>query len=149
MKKNKNFGFTLLEVLVVVAIGGLILSIALATMSNARQRSRDARREQDMKQIQSTLNLYAATIRAFPTCAATSTVVAAGTDCLSVALVGAGAIPKVALDPINAGSGICADGSTDFLYCYQSTNGSVYTLSYKLETNTIKGKIAGWQRVRP
>lgn len=51
-------GFTLIELLVVIAIIGVLASIVLASLNNARQKSRDARRISDIKQIQLALELY-------------------------------------------------------------------------------------------
>jgi type II secretion system protein G len=56
MKKNK--GFTLIELLVVIAIIGILSSVVLASLNSARQKSRDARRVSDIKQIQLALELY-------------------------------------------------------------------------------------------
>src|SRR3989344_265671 len=51
-------GFTLIELLVVIAIIGVLASIVLASLNSARQKSRDARRLTDIKQIQLALELY-------------------------------------------------------------------------------------------
>lgn len=51
-------GFTLIELLVVIAIIGVLASIVLASLNNARRKSRDARRISDLKQIQLALELY-------------------------------------------------------------------------------------------
>lgn len=56
LKKDK--GFTLIELLVVIAIIGILSSIVLASLNNARRKSRDARRVADIKQIQVGLELY-------------------------------------------------------------------------------------------
>lgn len=60
--KNKNTifnkGFTLIELLVVVAIIGILSSVVLSSLNTARSKARDARRLQDIKQIQVALNLY-------------------------------------------------------------------------------------------
>ncbi|KKW28163.1 MAG: hypothetical protein UY71_C0031G0012 [Parcubacteria group bacterium GW2011_GWB1_52_7] len=52
-------GFTLIELLVVIAIIGILASVVLASLNSARQKSRDARRVADIKQIQIALELYA------------------------------------------------------------------------------------------
>ncbi|MDP3645700.1 MAG: prepilin-type N-terminal cleavage/methylation domain-containing protein, partial [bacterium] len=52
-------GFTLIELLVVIAIIGLLASIVLASLNTARKKSRDARRQADLKQLQNALELYA------------------------------------------------------------------------------------------
>ena len=56
MKDKK--GFTLIELLVVISIIGLLSSIVLASISNARAKARDAFRIQSIKQVQNALELY-------------------------------------------------------------------------------------------
>lgn len=55
---RKNRGFTLIELLVVIAIIGILASVVLASLNDARKKSRDARRVADIKQIQLALELY-------------------------------------------------------------------------------------------
>ena len=58
-RRNKSdAGFTLIELLVVIAIIGVLASIVLASLNNARRKSRDARRITDIKQIGLALQLY-------------------------------------------------------------------------------------------
>ena len=57
MIKNKK-GFTLIELLVVIAIIGLLSTLAVVALNNARQKSRDAKRVADVKQIQTALELF-------------------------------------------------------------------------------------------
>jgi type II secretion system protein G len=57
MKNNKK-GFTLIELLVVIAIIGLLSTLAVVALNNAREKSRDARRVADIKQMQTALELY-------------------------------------------------------------------------------------------
>ena len=54
----KQRGFTLIELLVAIAIIGLLSSIVMAAVNDAREKSRDARRLSDMRQIQNALELY-------------------------------------------------------------------------------------------
>lgn len=56
--KNTKRGFTLIELLVVIAIIGILSSVVLASLNSARQKSRDARRVSDIKQLQLALELY-------------------------------------------------------------------------------------------
>jgi len=51
-------GFTLIELLVVIAIIGILSSVVLASLNSAREKSRDARRVSDIKQLQLALELY-------------------------------------------------------------------------------------------
>ena len=55
--KNKK-GFTLIELLVVIAIIGLLATLSVVALNNARQKSRDAKRVSDIKQVQTALELY-------------------------------------------------------------------------------------------
>lgn len=67
MHKNSKQGFTLIELLVVIAIIGILSSVVLASLNSARQKSRDARRISDIKQIQLALELYFDSNAAYPT----------------------------------------------------------------------------------
>lgn len=51
-------GFTLIELLVVIAIIGLLATMAVLGYSAANQRSRDAKRKSDLRQISKALELY-------------------------------------------------------------------------------------------
>jgi len=55
---RKKQGFTLIELLVVIAIIGLLSTLAVVALNNARQKSRDAKRVADVKQIQTALELF-------------------------------------------------------------------------------------------
>ncbi|MBA3047045.1 prepilin-type N-terminal cleavage/methylation domain-containing protein [Patescibacteria group bacterium] len=55
---NNKKGFTLVELLVVIAIIGLLSTLAVVALNNARQKSRDARRVADIKQVQTALEMY-------------------------------------------------------------------------------------------
>lgn len=58
LRRRDGLGFTLIELLVVIAIIGVLASIVLASLNSAREKSRDARRVADIKQIQLALELY-------------------------------------------------------------------------------------------
>jgi prepilin-type N-terminal cleavage/methylation domain-containing protein len=67
MYKNNKKGFTLIELLVVIAIIGILSSVVLASLNSARQKSRDARRISDVKQLQLALELYFDSNANYPT----------------------------------------------------------------------------------
>ena len=55
---QKNKGFTLVELLITVAIIGILSAVVLTSMSGARNKAKDGRRISDIKQIQLALELY-------------------------------------------------------------------------------------------
>ena len=65
--KKNNSGFTLIELLVVIAIIGLLASVVLLALNSARQKSRDAKRLADVRQIASAMELYFNDFNSYPT----------------------------------------------------------------------------------
>jgi prepilin-type N-terminal cleavage/methylation domain-containing protein len=51
-------GFTLVELMVTVAIVGILMAIVTSNFTTSRSRSRDAKRVSDINQIQLALELY-------------------------------------------------------------------------------------------
>jgi len=51
-------GFTLVELLVVIAVVASVLAVVFPNFVGARQRARDTQRKNDLKQIQSSMELY-------------------------------------------------------------------------------------------
>ncbi|QQG43265.1 MAG: prepilin-type N-terminal cleavage/methylation domain-containing protein [Candidatus Daviesbacteria bacterium] len=60
-------GFTLIELLVVISIIGILSSIGIVSYSTILKNSRDARRQSDIKAIQSALEQYRADHSFYPT----------------------------------------------------------------------------------
>lgn len=61
--------FTLIELLVVIAIIGILSSVVLASLNDARQKSRDTKRIADVKQLQLALELFFDANGNYPTAA--------------------------------------------------------------------------------
>ncbi len=55
---KKNLGFTLIELLVIISIISLLSSITLSSLQDARAKARDARRLEDLRQINYAIQLY-------------------------------------------------------------------------------------------
>ncbi len=110
---QKNRGFTLIELLVVIAIIGILSSVVLASLNSARQKSRDARRIGDVKQLQLALEMYYDSENGYPT------TVEGIAD-----LVTEGYIPVEPTDPQSGAS-----------YTYAASSTTDYVLMAALETD--------------
>ena len=64
--RRNEVGFTLIEILVVVAIIGLLSSITLIALLQARSKGRDARRLGDITQMNTAMELYFSTYKGYP-----------------------------------------------------------------------------------
>lgn len=109
-------GFTLIELLVVVAIIGMLSSVVLSSLNTARANARDARRQADLRQIQTALELYYNVNNSYPGEVACDTSKGSGTgNCAAYtgddwdessqihsALV-PDYIPDLPVDPLNTG----------------------------------------------
>ena len=66
-KATKKPAFTLIELLVVIAIIGVLVTVSIITLSNARAKSRDAKKAGDIKQVQTALELFYNDMNRYPT----------------------------------------------------------------------------------
>jgi len=55
---KKNFGFTLIEILVVVSIIGVLASLAMVSYSGAQKQTRDSQRKSDLNQYRNALEAF-------------------------------------------------------------------------------------------
>jgi len=71
MRRNKKYlaGFSLIELMVVIAIIGLLSSLVLATLASARKKSRETKRKADLVQLGKALELYYNANNGYPTTA--------------------------------------------------------------------------------
>ncbi len=66
MKKSRQKGFTLIELLVVISIIGVLASITLVSLDNAKKKAQDSVRKSDMKQLEMALEMYRIDYGTFP-----------------------------------------------------------------------------------
>ncbi|MBI4812638.1 prepilin-type N-terminal cleavage/methylation domain-containing protein [Candidatus Falkowbacteria bacterium] len=150
MQKNFSKGFTLIELLVVISIIGVLSSLAVVSLNNARTKARDALRKGDTAQLRTALNLYYDNNNRYPICdhwnegradfGATPDNNGAGcyNTQLSNDLTGGSrpylaSMPKDPRNPTNSPA-----VSASLLYRYVSNgDGSQYALVYQLEEQQI------------
>lgn len=113
-------GFTLIEILIVVAIIGLLTSIILVGLGAFRTRGRDARRIADLRETQNGLELYYTKNQRYPAITGADTWASLKTS-LTTAGIG---ISSVASDPLSP--------AQNYQYGV-STDGQNYVLAATLE----------------
>ncbi|MDD5527503.1 MAG: prepilin-type N-terminal cleavage/methylation domain-containing protein [Patescibacteria group bacterium] len=139
LQKNKRSeGFTLVELLVVIAIIGLLSTLSIVALNNARQKSRDAVRAADIKQMMTALELYYSDTGAYPTTVAIGGKIASGTATYMGIVPSS---PKPWIDGKCSGT-----DAADFAYTRDSLTS--YSIKYCLAGNT-GGIVAGGHIATP
>lgn len=111
--RNTRRGFTIVELLVVVAIIAILASIVMASLLSSRAKSRDAKRLADIREFRSALELYYDQIQNFPPSGA------GPAYALPAAVKNAGYIKVIPTDP---------NGTGVYRYMGLSGIGSPYSL---------------------
>ncbi len=104
LNNKKISGFTLLELLIVIAVIGLLASAVMVQFPNATKKARDVQRLQDMHQILLALRLYYSTYGRYPSISPDSCCDGwdegpCGNNPFIGALVSSGLVTKVPTDP--------------------------------------------------
>ncbi len=124
----RNRGFTILELIVVVAIIGILTAVILLSINKSQAKGRDAKRDRDMHEIRSALNLYITEEGVYPNDGTGDEIIIDGTDYLTADLESEGHLSVVPIDPIQS-------ESEDLVYTYQPLNNNrSFLLSYCYES---------------
>lgn len=122
MKNSK--GFTLIEILVVIAIVGVLIGLSLFGLTGARESSRDAKRKSDLELIRGAIETYRSDCNGYPLA-------------LASPLVGT-APPPAACSTSNVYiTQLPVDPITDYSYRYYS-DGIIYEICSHLETSSAQ-----------
>lgn len=132
MRTHNQKGFTLIELLVVIAIIGLLSTLAIVALNSARQKSRDAKRVSDIKQIQTALELYFADQNDYPTgnavvLGSANALTLSATNGFAAAAAGTSYMGLVPSNP--------TPGGANYSYTCAAA-GCQYSLTFTLEANT-------------
>jgi len=119
--KLKKFGFTFIEILVVVTIIGVLVMIGSVSYSSANKKSRDGKRKADMEQIRVALEMYRADVGTYPATAGLDVTSCTG----SLTYSGNTYLDPIPCDPLN---------NATYYYSYACVNPfTTYTISATLE----------------
>lgn len=112
MKIRTKKGFTLVELLIVIAVIGILSTIVIAATGPARMTARDNRRVSDLKTIQLGLALYFDHYRTYPTAAEGTAKLAAS---------GERFLPAIPTDPSTGAAYEYLPSNSNRSYCLGAT----------------------------
>lgn len=119
-------GFTLVELLVVIAIIGLLSVLSVIALGSAREKARDAKRISDMEKMQSVLELYFIGNNEYPVSPDPVALGTGGTACFGAEGFGPAGCANSYLQQVPTDPGAS-------VYQYVSQDGSSYSIRAELE----------------
>jgi len=129
MLKPKK-AFTLIELLVVIAIIGILATVSIISLTNARAKSRDAKRAGDMKQIQTALELFFNDNNRYPTVTEWAT-----GQIYSTSTTGTSTYMQIIPSAPTPNDGSCTSNQNAVSYS-PAVEGTSYSVSFCLGGNT-------------
>lgn len=125
MRNTYVRGFTIIELLVAVAIIGILSATILVYLDTTRAKGRDTRRLSDIHEIQKAIHLYYASNQRYPIAA--TEIVIDSDDSLSIELEAGGYISNTPRDPRYP--------ATEYRYV-TDLFGRTYTITFCMETDS-------------
>jgi general secretion pathway protein G len=125
LRLKSRSAFTLIELLVVIAIIGLLATLSVIALSNARAKSRDSKRLADIKQMQTSLEMYYTETSHYPT------VSEFNSGAISFYSSSTGTTTYMNIIPAapTPNDGPCSANGNGYIYS-PNADGSSYTLSF-------------------
>lgn len=94
-RKHVSVGFTLIELMIVIAILGVLIAVGLTSFRTSQMRARDSRRKNDLRQIASALEYYYNDKIQYPSSDASGNMYACGANATEVCAWGSSIMKNV------------------------------------------------------
>lgn len=137
--KNRQSGFTIVELLIVIVVIGILAALVITTFVGVQQRARNTERQTDLNAIAGQIEAFYATTGAFPTLTDLNDATWRSANNFRVDL-------KAFADPTNAGSQALVAAPAGGRYSYEfgpagcvSTGAGTFCNTYTLTANLEGG----------
>lgn len=141
----KSRGFTLIEILISVAIIGVLATIGIMSYSKAQSIARDSKRKQDLTNLKTALELYKQRNGEYPPGAATGAAAYSSNlpswDTFKNILVPTGAGTIQYINTLPQDPSLCSGVSCSYYYLYNTPDSTSFRIGAKLE-NSASGNSA-------
>jgi len=122
-------GFTLLEILIVIAIIGILAAVVLASLNSSRVKARDAQRVAQLKEVEKALAIYYTTNGRYPAGGGSGDTAPLVQTSIPSALVTGGLLGSLPTDPIYS------DPDAGYFYCSKGPDYDGYVLLANIESD--------------
>lgn len=131
--KNKQSGFTIVELLIVIVVIGILAALVITTFSGVQRRARNTERETDIKAVHGQVEAYYASNGIYPSLADLQSDTWVQSNLQGLDLGALRAPNQAANTIVGAGSGATGNYEYDATCDGSGANCSDYTLTANLE----------------